>query len=241
VSLWTQAEEFKIELFSLGLNQPPKVLAHKVFYIRLSMESPTVTTSSPPVITTHTLTRLTKMKRTLYRLPGLFLLSLWLIATPHADAFQVGESAPGFTLKNLNGESVTLDHNGDRPVLLELGTTWCPGCRVQSEEINAVAEYFGKEKLAVMEVFIQETEASVRPYIEDVGGHPENTLLDDDTVRREYAVFLIPRVLIISAKGEVLYDGGLTKSDLLIEKIDSHLENSNPLKQDTSVITPERI
>ena len=149
---------------------------------------------------------------------GLAIFLVFVLSTA-AFAFQPGEAAPVFSLKNLNGEQVNLADFKGRPVVLEISTTWCPGCRFQSKETATIADTYPSEEVGVLEVFIQETEESVREYVTGNGGHPELALLDDDTVLKEYLVYLIPRLLIIDKDGVIQYDGSLTKADDIIRML----------------------
>ena len=145
--------------------------------------------------------------------------SLILMTSTATFAFQVGEQAPAFSLPNLKGEVIKLEDFRGRPVVLEIGTTWCPGCRFQSKETNRIAKTYPADKVAVLEVFVQETAESVQEYVTETGGHPEAALVDDDTVLENYMIYLVPRLLIIDRDGRIRYDGSQTKAEDIIRQL----------------------
>jgi peroxiredoxin len=129
-----------------------------------------------------------------------------------AHAFQPGEKAPDFSLPNLEGKTVSLSSYSGQVVVLELGTTWCPGCRFQSEEIGKLVELFAGERVAIYEIFMQETADTVRSYLGEMGLGTGHALLDDGQVQRAYNIYLIPRVLVVDASGKVVFDRGMVKA-----------------------------
>lgn len=143
---------------------------------------------------------------------------LVLLAAP-VFAFQVGEEAAPFSLKNIAGKTVSLSDFGGKLVVLDLGTTWCPGCRFQNKEMASIDELFDDGQVQVLEIFMQETAETVRDYFKGLGLSDRQALLDDGSVQKGYNVYLIPRVLIIDADGKVRFDAGMTESSIIEKKI----------------------
>ena len=146
-------------------------------------------------------------------------LSIFFCFTTYSAAFQVGESAPDFTLNNLNGEPVSLSDFKGRPVVLEISTTWCPGCQFQFQEVTKITESYSSDEVGVLEVFVQEVDSSVRSFAEENHGHPEQILLDDDSVLQSYSVYLIPRLIIIDSQGLIRHDGSMMKAEDIIKQL----------------------
>lgn len=141
--------------------------------------------------------------------------TLLLLSLGSAHAFQSGEQVPDFSLPDLAGKTVSLSSYSGQVVVLELGTTWCPGCRFQSAEIGKLAELFAGEEVAVYEIFMQETADTVRSYLEGLELDTAHALLDDGQVQRAYNVYLIPRVLVINGEGKVVFDRGMVEASEL--------------------------
>lgn len=142
--------------------------------------------------------------------PFLLLLLLLLPVLP-AQAVEVGSPAPDFTLNDLDGKAIRLADFKGRIVLLKLATTWCPSCRQQSQEIHDAQEVLKRFNVAIIEVFLQDSQTMVRNFLSDAnlqlpGAVP---VIDDDQVRRRYNVYTIPRVLLLDRDLVVRRDGGL--------------------------------
>ncbi|MDK2848478.1 MAG: hypothetical protein PWP34_1831 [Desulfuromonadales bacterium] len=136
-----------------------------------------------------------------------------------------GTTAPDFTLRNLDGETVSLSNVESPVVVLVIGTTWCPGCRSQMSELEKIREFFEANRIPVIDIFIQETAKTVRKYLK--GKKLPDTfvaLLDDGQVHRNYRVYPIPRVLVLDNSRHVIQDSlgmdGLELTDVLQQLLD---------------------
>jgi len=147
------------------------------------------------------------------------LLSLFLLALP-ALAVEPGTTAPDFTLKTLDGTSVSLSDYRGQPIILKLATTWCPTCKQQSAAIRDVGDFLAEHDVAVVEVFLQDSEQMVRDYLKGVEfPMPHVALLDDGSALRAYNVYLIPRTVLIDPSFTVRRDGSLLESKELVEEV----------------------
>lgn len=135
-----------------------------------------------------------------------------------ALAFDKGEAAPGFTLKDVRGQEVSLKDFKGRTVLLKLGTTWCPTCKQLSADIDKLGDFLNFHEVVVLEVFVQDSPAMVEKFVGDTQ-HPMtfHALLDDGQAYRGYNVYLIPRLLVIDADQVVQFDS--EGRDVTSEKI----------------------
>ncbi len=133
-----------------------------------------------------------------------------------ALALENGESAPDFTLPALDGGQVSLESLRGRVVVLDLATTWCPSCQQQMGELEALQDFFRQNDVAVLQVFLQDTEEMVREHVGE-RNHPKffAHLLDDGQVRRAYNVYLIPRLLVLDRDLKVARDGSLMTAEAM--------------------------
>ena len=115
------------------------------------------------------------------------------------SSLKVGDAAPDFELMSLDGKSVRLSQFRGKPVLLSIGATWCPDCRIEAPLLQEIHE--NHPKLVVVLVDSKESPEVVQNFANEFGlTHP--ILLDrDGAVMSLYEVFAIPTELFIDADG----------------------------------------
>lgn len=146
------------------------------------------------------------MKKTFLHLALAWLL-MFSAATPALCQLASGTSAPDFKLRNLQGKLVRLSDYAGRPVVLLIGTTWCPGCRVQMAELERSRGFLDDNRIVVLDVFIQESPGAVQKYLKNKK-LPRNfeALIDDGQVHRSYRVYPVPRVLVLDGSRRIVED-----------------------------------
>ena len=127
-------------------------------------------------------------------------------------ALPINTSAPGFTLETLDGKKVSLSDYKGKTVILKLGTTWCPGCRDQDKELQKIDTFISEQKIALIQVFLDDPVKEIQAYQLDFPmKSPVVTLLGDEKMMRDYAVYSIPRLIILSPEQKILNDStGIT-------------------------------
>lgn len=135
-----------------------------------------------------------------------------LCFTTTVSALEINAPAPGFTLPDLNGKQVSLADFRGKVVILKLGTTWCPGCRDLSRELQALDEFLKEQRIVLIDVFLDDPASAVQAYQKE---HPMKTavvtLLGGQPLIRSYGVYAIPRLLILSPEQLVVSDStGMT-------------------------------
>lgn len=115
------------------------------------------------------------------------------------SSLAVGEPAPDFELTALTGETIRLSQFRGQPVLLSIGATWCPDCRLEAPLL--VELHQNHPELVILMVDSKESSDTVQPFAVEFGiTHP--ILLDQDgAVLKLYQVFAIPTDLFIDAEG----------------------------------------
>jgi peroxiredoxin len=131
-------------------------------------------------------------------------------------ALPMNAPAPGFTLANLDGKKISLSDYQGKLVILKLGTTWCPGCRDQDRELRKIDAFIQEAGITLIQVFFDDPVDEIKAYQREYPmKSPVVTLLGDDKVKLNYAVYAIPRLLILSAEQKVLSDAtGMTAAQI---------------------------
>lgn len=148
------------------------------------------------------------------------ILVLLLFSTGTALAIEVGSTPPDFKLPTIEGKDVKLSDYQGRIILLKLATTWCPTCKQQSQEIAEAGKILAENGVVVIEVFLQDSEAMIREALAgETFALDHVALLDDGDARRAYAVYMIPRLLIIDRDFKVRRDGSLMTARELVREV----------------------
>jgi peroxiredoxin len=160
------------------------------------------------------------------RLPVYFCLPLFFLSS--IACAEQRPPAVDFSLPNLQGAMVRLSEFKGRPILLKLGTTWCPACVEQRRELSKVATELQSAGVEVVEIYLQESAAQVKKELADETANVKATILiDDGKVQREYNVYTIPRVLIIGPDFRVRRDGYLLTADELRQHLSALSEQKH--------------
>ena len=109
--------------------------------------------------------------------------------------------APDFTLKNLAGEDITLSDLKGKTVLVNFWATWCPPCRAEMPSMETMYGEFAGEEFEILAVDLQESEKTVRKFVEDKE-YTFPILLDTNgRVGSLYGARSIPTTYLIDADG----------------------------------------
>jgi len=113
--------------------------------------------------------------------------------------------AASFTLKSLEGESVSLDRYRGKYVLLNFWATWCGPCKVEMPSLEALYQRFKSDNFDVVAVSNDMYgEKVVRPYIE-ASKLSFTVLLDQHLkVSHQYGVVTLPTTFLIDPEGNII-------------------------------------
>ncbi|MBO7069484.1 MAG: TlpA family protein disulfide reductase [Bacteroidaceae bacterium] len=150
----------------------------------------------------------------------LVLLGVMGAATLHAQL-------PKITLKDINGKVVQTDtlNNGGRPFIIDFFATWCKPCNRELDAISEVyADWQEETGLKIYAVSIDQAQNinKVKPLVDSHGWEYEVLLDPNSDLKRALGVQLIPYVLIVDGKGNIVYKHqGYTDGaeEELIEKV----------------------
>lgn len=152
-----------------------------------------------------------------------------LTAEASGPAPKVGMPAPDFRLVGLDGNPIQLSELRGHPVWLTFWATWCPPCRAENPDIQAVYTDKKANGLVVVAVNIGEEPGTVRGYAERTGLSFSIVLDAATEVASMYRSAGIPTHFFIDADG-VIRDWriGTMSKKAMESKVESILTASAP-------------
>lgn len=153
----------------------------------------------------------------------LFLILFALAAVSVAKA-----QMPRVVLNDIDGNKVQTDTlgTGGQPVIIDFFATWCKPCNRELSAISEVYEEWQKEtgvRLVAISIDQAQNIHKVKPLVDENEWPFEQILLDPNSdLKRALGIQMIPYVLIIDGKGNIVYrHNGYTDGaeEELIEKI----------------------
>ncbi len=124
---------------------------------------------------------------------------------------KVPEMAPDFSLKNLDGETVTLSELRGNVVVIDFWATWCRPCLKSFPKLHAVVDRHQDRGVVLLLVSLDRTAKRSRDYLIENGYPTENVLWESLAASRAvkdlFGVVGIPRTLIIDRDGYIKYSG----------------------------------
>lgn len=133
-------------------------------------------------------------------------------------SLQTGTQLPQLSGADLSGDLIELNQLKGQPLLLKVGTTWCPTCTQQSREITRLAKFLRANHIQFIDIFIQEPADTVERYFESSDYlRPDRIILDSGTIGRALSIYLVPRLILVDKNFNVNRDGGPLMAEELKE------------------------
>ena len=134
---------------------------------------------------------------------------------------------PHVIIKDISGQSVSTDtlSNGGKPFVIDFFATWCKPCNRELDAISEVYEDWQQEtgvKIIAVSIDQAHNINKVKPLVDNHGWEYEVLLDPNSDFKRALGIQMIPYVLIVDGKGNIVYkhngytDGAETE---LIEKV----------------------
>lgn len=118
-------------------------------------------------------------------------------------ALPIGSMAPNFTLKEINGEWMTLSDvvSRNRITIVNFWATWCPPCRREIPEFEAFHRANKEYGVAILAVS-QENESTVKAFAAQAG-MTYSVLSGGNKVEKAYLITVVPTTYLIDNQGRI--------------------------------------
>lgn len=120
-----------------------------------------------------------------------------------AATLRAGDMAPDFSLRDAQGQTVTLSSLRGRVVYLDFWASWCGPCRQSFPWMDALQRRHGRERLVVLAVNVDEDAVAAGEFLRQ---HPAGfTVVFDPQGRaaERYALPGMPASFLIGADGRL--------------------------------------
>jgi peroxiredoxin len=127
----------------------------------------------------------------------------YVAAVARLDADDLRHQQANFSLNDLQGEMWSLKNLRGKVVLVNFWATWCPPCRSEMPDLDALYKQFKDQGLVVLAIS-DEDAAKVKPYIEQ--SHYSYPILLDPgrKVNEEYNIEGIPKSFVYDREGKLV-------------------------------------
>lgn len=125
--------------------------------------------------------------------------------SPYAVEKLLGQKAADFTLKDINGNPVSLSSFRGKVVLLNFWATWCPPCKAEIPSMNKLQQMLKSKGLVILAVSTDRAVADVKDFLKK---NPVTfTVVVDYNLsvsRSLYKVFMMPTTFLIDKRGVIV-------------------------------------
>jgi len=108
-----------------------------------------------------------------------------------------------FTLTDLKGKKYTLSELRGKVVMVNFWATWCPPCRVEMPDLDAIYAHFAPEGLVVLSISDEES-VKVASFIEHTGYRPAVLIDPESKVHKLFHIDGIPKTFVFDRSGKLV-------------------------------------
>ncbi|HSO29058.1 MAG TPA: TlpA disulfide reductase family protein [Candidatus Sulfomarinibacteraceae bacterium] len=115
----------------------------------------------------------------------------------------VGGTPPDFSATTVDGAAFRLADLAGRPIWLTFGASWCADCRAEAPDLQATYERYAPAGLAVVSIWLQESDREVRDYAARVGLNFTMIADPSTALASRYRTYGLPTHFFIGPDGTI--------------------------------------
>lgn len=146
-----------------------------------------------------------------HRCLRIMLLTTWLVFGSSGMAAEIGELAPGFELRTMDGELVRLaDYRGKKAVYLVFWNTWCSYCIKKAPRYTKLKEKFGdRVEIIAVNTTWSDSKEEIEQFQQRFAINYPVAMDHGEALTGRYGVAAVPTEFIIDIDGIIRYRDGI--------------------------------
>ena len=150
--------------------------------------------------------------------PGLYFLARGFDFDPRdlPDAV-VGEPAPAFTRKSLEGYDISIVELKGSPIVVNFWSTWCQPCKFEHKHLIAAAERYKSKGVIFLGVLYQDDPKLAKKYLQRAGSAYPTVVDPNQSIPIDYGVGGVPETFVIDKEGVIRkkFTGPVTEGEII--------------------------
>lgn len=140
------------------------------------------------------------------------------VAKDGEKVVKVGDKAPLFELKNLEGEKVALSDYKGKGVILNFWGTWCNPCKEEMPDLNRMNKIYHSKGVEVLTVHVKDSPQQVKQFFSELPEEVDLMVALDGSgdVMRAYNANDLPNTYVIDKNGIIKahHKGQMSRADI---------------------------